>query len=66
MNTPRWYGSIGVMSAPHLHRSHRRGLCRRLVRAFAAALRSVGRSEPRQQYPARLRPRLADSVTARG
>lgn len=65
MNTPRWYGSIGVMSAPHLHRTRRRGL-HRLMRALAAALRSVGAGEPRQQHPARLRPRLAGSVTARG
>ena len=42
MNTPRWYGSIGVMNASHLHRKRRQGLHRRAAMAFAAAFRCIG------------------------
>jgi hypothetical protein len=49
MNTPRWYGSIGVIEAPH--RRLRGLMLRRTAAALAAALRWVGRGPEGRSRP---------------
>jgi hypothetical protein len=63
MNTPEWFGTIGVMNSQHLHRRGVIGLLRRAVGelgAAAAGLRIRRVLRPSQQRPAaEARPAIA-------
>ena len=62
MNTPEWFGTIGVMNSQHLHRRGVIGLLRRAIGelgAAAAGLRIRRVLRPSQPRPAEARPATA-------
>ncbi|MBL8658894.1 MAG: hypothetical protein JNM75_03970 [Rhodospirillales bacterium] len=43
MNTPEWYGSIGIMNSAHMSRRGLRVMLHRGIRALRYALATLGR-----------------------
>ena len=67
MNTPEWFGTIGVMNSAHLHRRGAAALLRRAMcelRAVAACLRFWRSPRPSSGRAARPRPRRERGVLA--